>query len=1154
MSGSPAGPSGRATDAELELARILATRSWRWTRPLRRIVPRGAAGRPPTEGVTVAPRRGASPERRSAARRALRVLILRVWDAYRVNVPARVRRAVPAALRSPVERRLKALTRAGAAQVRVRVTPEVGAASAAPDGGTDGRDDGADDPSYDRHHERLVGRPTTWKPAKVVAFHLPQYHRIPENDRWWGEGFTDWVNVSAARPLFRGHHQPRVPLREPLGAYDLTDPAVLRRQAELARSAGVHAFCFYFYWFAGRRLLEGPLLGLLDDPEFDLPFCVMWANERWARTWDGYGDRVLIDSDPDDDDHRAMFEHLGRYFRDPRHLTVRDRPVLGLYRLDGLPSVRRFRAIADEAARDAGRPGVHLFGALTHGNRRAAGGGLDALVQFPPHNLGSDPRVFPEDPEWPAVPDEFSGRVYHYGRMAAEALRVARSTPRVWPTVTLGWDNTARRGSEATVTVEYGLDRYRDWLRSAIHAVREDRTLAPDEQFVFVNAWNEWAEGAYLEPDVVHGFGALQATRDALADVEGDRPAVIVLVHDLWPYGAERLALSLVSVLQRRLGVHVEVVALSGGSMRAEFAALAPIHVLDEPAGPAARDLLADLRERGCRSAIVNSVASAPMLPLLEELGVRTVALVHEFPGELAALGLLEAAEHVRRLASVVVFPAQAVRERFEAASGPLRVQGLVRPQGLYRAARLRRSGAADGEAFRTRLGIAEGVQVVLGVGAGVHRKGLDVFVETVGRLSADEVVGVWVGRVDEAMRDWIAGHDVPRGGARTILAGESEDVGAAFRAADLLFVSSREDPFPTVVLEALQTGVPVAVIAGCTGSEDLLIDEDLGRALAGSTDEIASGLVDLLRDGALRRRVAERGPTLVRERFDECHYARDVLALLGHASPRVSVVVPSYQHATYLGARLGSVLAQTVEPFEVILVDDGSTDGSIDALRGWAARTEIAVRFLGPERARLGPVGSWLRGVEVARGEFVWIAESDDESDPCFLERLLERIRTTGSDHGFTDSAAIAPDSSVLLPSYACSAAFDAGFDRSWRRDLVLAGPADVARRLLPSNPIMNVSACLFAREPLLAALRRVAPHRARFGAAADWVVYAELVAAGSMAYLAEPLNRHRRNPAGLVATEVAAGSHEDLLETARAAVRGLANPDGAQRAASDA
>lgn len=1102
----------------------MATRSWRWTRPLRRLVP---------------PRGG----RRPAARRAVRIIILRVWDAYRGVVPARVRRAVPVLLRAPIERRLKALARSMPARSAERELP-VGTEGAAPAWirRVEPVED-AGDPDYDRHHVRLSGPPPSWKPAKVVAFHLPQYHRTPENDAWWGEGFTDWVNVASARPMFRGHHQPRAPLAEPLGEYDLSDPAVLRRQAALARSAGIHAFCFYFYWFTGRRLLEAPLLGVRDDPTFDLPYCLMWVNERWARTWDGNGDRVLIDADPDAADHRAMLEHLVDYFRDPRYLTVRDRPVLGVYRLDGLPSIRRFRSIADEAARGAGRPGVHLFGALTHGNRRAAGGGLDALVQFPPHNLGSDPWVFPEDADWPDLPEDFSGRVLRYPSMAAEALRVARTTPRVWPGVTLDWDNSARRGREATVTVGYGLDRYRDWLRDAVRSVREDRSLASDEQFVFVNAWNEWAEGTYLEPDARHGFGALQATRDALAEVDGDRPAVMVLVHDLTPFGAQRIALSLAATLQRRLRVHVEVIALSGrGSMRQEFAAVAPLHVLDDRTGPSAAELVADLRARGCATAIVNSVACAPMLPLLDEHGVRTVALVHELPGDLASLGLLEAAEHVRVRAPVVVFPADLVRERFEATVGSVVNEAVVRPQGLYRAERLRRSSVADGVAFRARLGIAEGARVVLGAGAGIHRKGFDLFVETVERLPADEVVGVWVGQLDHTMQAWFSSHRAPSGGAPTIAVGNVEDVAAAYRAADLLFVPSREDPFPTVVIEALQAGIPVAVVEGCTGSERLLVEEGLGRVLSGSPEAIATEVADVLRDGALRQRVADRGPAVVRDRFDEGHYARDVLALLGHAEPRVSVVVPSFQHVAHLEARLTSILEQTIEPYEVILVDDGSTDGSVEALRAWKHETDLAVRFLGPERERLGPVGSWLRGVELVRGDLVWIAESDDEADPRFLERLVERIRAAGTLHGCTDSMAIGPDSSVLLASYARSAAFDVGFERSWRRDLVLAGPEDVAHWLLPSNPIMNVSSCLFARDPFLDALRRVAPHVGRFGAAADWVVYAELVATGSMAYLAEPLNRHRRNPTGLVATELAEGVHEARLASARSAVRRVA------------
>lgn len=342
--------------------------------------------------------------------------------------------------------------------------------------------------------------------AKVIAFYLPQFHPIPENDAWWGEGFTEWVGVARAEPLFRGHYQPHLPAD--LGYYDLRLPQVREEQAELARQYGVHAFCYYHYWFGGKRLLERPFNEVLSSGRPDLPFVLCWANEPWSRRWNGRAQDVLQPQAYSAEDDLAHIRWLLPALGDDRAVRVDGKPVLIIYQARDLPdpaaTVDRWRT---EVAR-AGLEGLHLLTVETGWDEGwdATEAGFDAKILFQPQfsRLQTAPRL--------AVgPDSL--RVYDY----AEAVRVLSSVPSVsYPTyeaVCAGWDNTPRTGSAGWVLHGSTPELYERWLRAAV-----DRAVSKpvDERIVFVNAWNEWGEGAHLEPDQRHGPAYLEATLRAV--------------------------------------------------------------------------------------------------------------------------------------------------------------------------------------------------------------------------------------------------------------------------------------------------------------------------------------------------------------------------------------------------------------------------------------------------------------------------------------------------------------------------------------------------------------------------------------------------------------------------------------------------------------
>jgi GT2 family glycosyltransferase len=369
-----------------------------------------------------------------------------------------------------------------------------------------------------RFLERWAGALAAEDKVRAIALYLPQYHAIAENDRWWGEGFTEWTNVARAQPSFEGHAQPNVPAS--IGYYDLRLPAVRSEQARLAREAGLSGFCYYYYWFGGTRLLHEPLDAVIASGEPDFPFCVCWANENWTRRWDGLDSEILIAQQHSAEDDLAFIDSLLPALRDPRYIRVHGKPLLLVYRPALLPdaaaTARRWR----ERVREAGLPGLYLVSVQSffHVDSRGPNAfGFDAAAEFPPHSFAvrcpEQPRGFPGK--------RFEGTAYDYAKTAESFLTREMPAYKVFRGVMPRWDNTARRGVHANVFLGASPEGYRQWLQRAVDYTRQ--MYFGDERLVFVNAWNEWGEGNYLEPDERHGTAYLEATKSVLAAVNEAR-------------------------------------------------------------------------------------------------------------------------------------------------------------------------------------------------------------------------------------------------------------------------------------------------------------------------------------------------------------------------------------------------------------------------------------------------------------------------------------------------------------------------------------------------------------------------------------------------------------------------------------------------------
>ena len=348
--------------------------------------------------------------------------------------------------------------------------------------------------------------------AGVVAFYLPQYHQIPENDEWWGKGFTDWTNVRRAQPLFKGHDQPRIPTT--LGYYDLQDIEVHHQQAALAQSYGVSAFCYYAYWFGGRRLLERPLELVGANPDLGMPYVICWANEPWSRRWDGSEHEVLMEQRHAPDRDAEFIDAIAAHLADTRYVRVNGKPLLLVYRAGLLDDPLRTTDLMRERASSLGLGELFLAMMQTFDAWEPFGFGFDAAVEFPPHGVAPS-RIAAALRKAP--PSLSMSTADGADFRDAIMLSLSRPVPAFpwYRGVMTAWDNTARKGARGTVYINATPDLFGRWLEEALHCTYLFRP--PGERFVFINAWNEWAEGAYLEPDVSHGYAYLEAVQRAIA-------------------------------------------------------------------------------------------------------------------------------------------------------------------------------------------------------------------------------------------------------------------------------------------------------------------------------------------------------------------------------------------------------------------------------------------------------------------------------------------------------------------------------------------------------------------------------------------------------------------------------------------------------------
>ncbi|MBO4800947.1 MAG: glycoside hydrolase family 99-like domain-containing protein [Bacteroidaceae bacterium] len=373
---------------------------------------------------------------------------------------------------------------------------------------------------------------------RIIGLYLPQYHPIPENDEWWGPGFTEWNNVVKARPLFRGHYQPRLPAD--LGFYDLRLLEIREQQAALAREAGLEGFCYYHYWFGhGKQLLERPFNEVLASGKPDLPFCLCWANHDWTnKTWKKGSslrqDSMIMQMHYDFEDHKLHFQTLLPAFRDPRYIKVDGKPIFAIWAPRKFPEIRRFIDLWQQMARENGLEGIHFIG-YTDNVRKTVRDENGKQTFWDVNQAGN---IYKEilDMGFDAVMSSglFRAQTMCKGRLRAVLSKIGENSllpysyrtdyartmkyyyvkedgwENVYPTLLPQWDRTPRAGSKTNPLVDSTPEKFQRTVEEAIALCHKKQS---QHQILFLKAWNEWGEGNYVEPDQRFGHGYLQALR-----------------------------------------------------------------------------------------------------------------------------------------------------------------------------------------------------------------------------------------------------------------------------------------------------------------------------------------------------------------------------------------------------------------------------------------------------------------------------------------------------------------------------------------------------------------------------------------------------------------------------------------------------------------
>ncbi|MBN0987015.1 glycoside hydrolase family 99-like domain-containing protein [Amphritea pacifica] len=943
--------------------------------------------------------------------------------------------------------------------------------------------------------------------VKALAYYLPQFHPFTENDGWWGQGFTEWSNVTRGLPRFNGHYQPHLPKH--LGYYDLRVKETMLEQVKLAKGAGLYGFCFYHYWFNGKRLMEKPVNMFLDNKDIEMPFCIMWANENWTRTWDGFDKDILIKQDYFEDDDEPFIRDIGRHFSDERYIRIDGRPLFFIYRPGIIPNtkktIKRWRELCSELLGE--EPLFYMAQAFKDLNPYEFG--MDGAIEFPPHKIGDGLDDVSRGKG--LIDPDFTGHYPSYDALIESSLSETEHDFPLIRGATPTWDNEARKPSKGMGFVDSTPEKFEYWLKN-LNKYALQNPISDNESFVVINAWNEWAEGAHLEPDVYWGASYLNATYRAMYSTSGfeDKVKLILVGHDAYKHGAQLLTLNIFKTLRECFGVDAICILRDGGPLVDDYKSLGPTYVADGSVDKF-EEILNELnRKNEINYAICNSAVSGLCVGKLAKQGIKVISLIHELPTLINEYSLEEHVKVIAKNASKIVFAADFVKDSFESLVGNIGDKAVVKPQGIYQT--LKKNVNAR-SLLRNKLNINNDAKVVINSGYADLRKGFDLFVQTVKECVKrdNNFHFVWLGNVETSLDNWILkdikGTEFDK---HLHLIPFTTEISLYLEGADVFAMTSREDPFPSVVLESLALGTPVVGFEGGGGFTDALEKAYFGELVpmancVALADAIENQIVTDSEELQVERSI------FASEKYDWNDYVFSLVEYLIPDLKRVSVAVPNYNYEQYIGDRLTSVFRQSYPIYELIVLDDKSSDNSVNVIEYVSSISKRSISLVVNEENSGSVFKQWDKSTRLAKGEYLWIAEADDLADPAFISTIMcgEKRFT----FAYADSKQIDENDGPLADDYRYY--YDAGMIEKLDNPGMYNGLTVIQDCLSIKNQFMNVSSVIFDRKALQLCFDRYMDGILGFKVAGDWFVYVQLLkeAEAKCKILGAPLNTHRRH-----------------------------------------
>jgi glycosyltransferase involved in cell wall biosynthesis len=962
---------------------------------------------------------------------------------------------------------------------------------------------------------------------KLIAFYLPQFHPIPENDEWWGKGFTEWTHVSRATPQFVGHYQPRLPGE--LGFYDLRLPEIQKHQVELAKKYGIFGFCFHYYWFGGKCLLDQPLKQFLNNPDLDFPLCLCWANENWTRRWDGLDHEVLIAQAHSPEDDLAFIKSLEPAFRDRRYIRVNGQPLLVIYRPSLLPDPRETAHRWRDYCTKSHLGGLYLVAVQAFETLDPRPLGFDAAVEFPPHKLGQGAPVL--NSQMDIVNPDYQGFIFDYSYLVESARKISRSDFTLFRGVCPSWDNEARKPGKGMTYQNSTPALYQEWLAEACRFALKESD--PDKRLVFINAWNEWSEGAYLEPDRRYGYAYLQATANALrgSAKSADPGLEIVFVsHDAANAGAQRLLIALIEWLHGTKGIRPKIILRHGGPLVPKFYQLGPVLEIDSLFSfdvERIREKLFRFCGNSNSLVYINTLVPGDVAGQLSRLQIPVITHAHELENAIKRWCVQEELEELIGLTDHFITASPPVAKNLESAHR-VPPEKITTVYAFIKCQKENRD-PLNRIAVRRQKQLPEEGFIIFGCGTTDWRKGADLFVgvaNEANRLGLKNGYFFWIGSDTGELEELQAKGRKLGLEDRVFFLGEAQDARSYFAAGDVFLLTSREDPFPLVCLEAADCGLPIVCFDKAGGMPDF-VQDDAGYVVPfEDTNAMAEKLMLLYVNREERSRRGAIACQRVRARHDISIAGEEIFRIIDQfarkqsepisslgrtisrldspSAPKVSVIVPNYNHAPYLRQRLDSIMNQTFRDFEVIVLDDASTDNSREIIQTYAHYPRFRFLFNGTRNG--SAFKQWQKGLESARGEYIWFAESDDCASPYFLSKLL-RVLENDKSLGlvYCQSYLVDPSSRVLGDAIQWTDDLD---PCRWENNFVNNGLAEIREYLSRKNTIPNASAVLIRAS----VLRSIDGLDDGYRLCGDWLLWIKILLQSNVGYVAEMLNYWRQ------------------------------------------